>query len=378
MSCALSQCIKYNKIERFFLSMNLFKKYRLKKTAKHILREASHARHMRGDIASKEDLEALEHAELQFKNTLSTEDESKIELTADKLFEAASKVYPRRNYPKLRENIEIIVVALSVAMAFRTYFIQPFKIPTGSMQPTLFGITYEAQKEPGLLDKVLHKKINRLLFGENYIEVKTTTNGKVYIRSFENKLNIQVGGKNYLVNTNLYLHVAEGQYIKSDTILASGREKSGDHIFVDKLRYNFIRPKRGDIVVFTTDGITDTRVRKDTFYIKRLAGLPGEEVAVHPPYLVINGKRIVEPYGFSRLLNDPRYEGYTLAHKFKTGVLQDLHDSLQLGPDAFLPLGDNTNHSLDGRYFGAVPKQNLVGPAFCIYWPFTDRWGLIK
>jgi signal peptidase I len=52
---------------------------------------------------------------------------------------------PPRSFPKWRENVEVLVVAISMAMACRTYFIQPFKIPTGSMQPTLNGVTGRPQ-----------------------------------------------------------------------------------------------------------------------------------------------------------------------------------------------------------------------------------------
>ena len=50
-------------------------------------------------------------------------------------------------------------------------------------------------------------------------------------------------------------------------------------------------------------------------------------------------------------------------------------DSITLAEDQFLPFGDNTNLSLDGRYFGGVPVRDLIGPAFAVYWPFSPRWG---
>ena len=68
--------------------------------------------------------------------------------------------------------------------------------------------------------------------------------------------------------------------------------------------------------------------------------------------------------------------GYTFAHAGSPGAkLRSQNDVLKLGDHEFLPFGDNTTHSLDGRYFGGVPLNSLVGPAFVIYWPFSERWG---
>jgi signal peptidase I len=177
----------------------------------------------------------------------------------------------------------------------------------------------------------------------------------------------------------LELHFSPGDSVVQGQVLAAGRVKLGDHLFVDKVRYNFTRPKRGDIIVFSTDKIVYPRIRPNSFYIKRLAALPGERVAIDPPYLVINGKRITEPYPFRRLLDerDKGYIGYTMAHRQGNDpvYLKDPQVPQTLGPDEFLPLGDNTAYSLDGRYFGPVNKESLVGPAMLVYWPFTRRIG---
>ena len=53
-------------------------------------------------------------------------------------------------------------------------------------------------------------------------------------------------------------------------------------------------------------------------------------------------------------------------------------DRLTLGAREYLGMGDNTMNSYDGRYWGAVPQKNLVGPALFVYWPYYDRWGLIR
>ena len=69
---------------------------------------------------------------------------------------------------------------------------------------------------------------------------------------------------------------------KKGDVLFSGHLELGDHLFVDRLRFNFTEPQRGDITVFVTDGITDFRgnsLRGRFFFIKRLVGLPGDELS---------------------------------------------------------------------------------------------------
>src|SRR5207247_4913350 len=65
----------------------------------------------------------------------------KIRIKTEELQFAAEKFVKPYPNPVWRENIEVLLVAIAVAMAIRTFFLQPFKIPTGSMQPTLYGVT---------------------------------------------------------------------------------------------------------------------------------------------------------------------------------------------------------------------------------------------
>ena len=63
-----------------------------------------------------------------------------IDTLGEKLESQLERVFPRQPFAGLRENVEVFLVAAIVAMAVRTFFVQPFKIPTGSMQPTLYGV----------------------------------------------------------------------------------------------------------------------------------------------------------------------------------------------------------------------------------------------
>ncbi len=161
--------------------------------------------------------------------------------------------------------------------------------------------------------------------------------------------------------------------------LPDGRRTIGDHIFVNKLIYLFKEPRRGDIVVFSTQDIQDPRVRSGKYYVKRIVGLPGESIAIHPPFVVANGKNVEEPEFFRQMAARTHgYKGYTLAPAASGKVfLASTNDEIVLGADEYLVLGDNSEFSLDGRYFGAIKKKALVGKESFIYFPF-DRAGCVK
>ena len=174
---------------------------------------------------------------------------------------------------------------------------------------------------------------------------------------------------------SMKLHVQPGDRVQAGQLIASGRVRQGDHIFVNKVQYNLVRPKRGQIIVFDTNYIPEKErlgIRADTFYIKRLVGLPGESISIRDRHLVVDGTPIAEPFPFRRLLEDPAYHGYVT----RPGSRLNREDAeIQLGEKQFLPFGDNTTSSLDGRYFGPVTEQALVGPSFFVYWPFGAHWG---
>lgn len=364
--------------------MNFFERRRWKKTVKHLLHEADHVYHMRGDLMTGSDKEQLMAARAGLEAAWAQRDRQALEVATDKLGGVMDRLRPGRSFPWLRENIEVFVVALSVAMGFRTYFIQPFKIPTASMQPTLYGITVEEKSERGVMDLFPLNLFKLVFLGERFVEVRAKTSGDVrLVEDRENDRYIAyVGGVPHFVRRGLRIHVQQGERVVENQKLASGLVRIGDHIFVDKVRYNFRRPRRGEIIVFSTEGIVFPDIKPNTFYIKRLAALPGDRVSLDPPYLVVNGKPLTEPYPIRRLLEDAAhgYHGYAPVNPYygarswlwQTGVEK------QLAQDEYLPLGDNSRHSLDGRYFGPIKAKNLVGPAFMVYWPFSKRFGPVE
>jgi signal peptidase I len=364
--------------------MNLFQYRRYRQWVHHLIQESRHVIHMRGDLLKPEQIAELGRRAGALKDAWARRVPKDIEGAAEQLSEFILDLNPPRRFAKVTEYVEIFAVALAVAMGFRTYFIQPFKIPTGSMQPTLYGITVGAQYAPRWQDRFPLNLISVMLFGERYSEVKAKVSGQIgsQVGNDEEYLVFSIQGVPHAVRKGMTLFFAPGDYVAKGQILASGRINLGDHIFVNKVRYNFSRPRRGDISVFSTDGIQYPNIRPNSFYIKRLAGLSGEKVGIRPPYLLVNGREITEPYPFARLLNekDKGYNGYTVAREqAAVPVFLGIPGaSRTLGEGEYLMLGDNTEHSYDGRYFGPVRKEYLVGPAFMVYWPFTRRWGVVR
>ena len=209
----------------------------------------------------------------------------------------------RRPIPRIGYRNWIILFAVSIAVIFlptlaiRTFLIQPFKIPTGAMAPTIMGNRTDA----------------------------------------------------------------------------NGNQILGDHIFVNKLIYRLAEPRRGDVIVFRTKGLQF--VNQDTFFIKRIAGLPGETIGIAPPHILVNDAKVTEPAIFSIIAEENNgYSGFCPAMPGSTfsAPLSSPSDKIILGPDEYLVLGDNTRNSLDGRYFGPINRKAIIGKAVYIYAP-ADR-----
>jgi len=172
----------------------------------------------------------------------------------------------------MKEWVEPIIIAVILALIIRTFVVQAFKIPTGSMRPTLM---------------------------------------------------------------------------------------EGDRILVNKFVYKFTQPKRGDVIVF----ISPEDKKKD--FIKRLIGLPNENIEISNGAILINSSPVEE----GPVLNKRRY--------YNRGDFGMEGQNITIPNDAYYVLGDNSISSRDSRYWGFMPKKFLLGKAFLIYWP-PNRIGMIK
>jgi len=347
---------------------------KIRRQARHILKSARHIHNLREDVAAPADIKRLLDLMKLLSDGLQSGDLQVVEQLSRQLAEVIQKVNPPRSYSFLRENIEVIVVALAVAMAFRTYFVQPFKIPTSSMCPTLAGIHYIEKDQKALSDYFPFNIVKWAIFGQMYKEVKAQATGTVSITPTRRGVRIDVGGIVHKIHPNMSLRVAQNDTVLRGQALASAMKVAGDHIFVNKLKWNFVKPVRSEIMVFKTDGIVHPQISQNVHYVKRMVGLPGESIGVNTPLLYINGRPLTGNGMIDKIQScSDGYNGY-----IQSGILTGGVNAVKLTEDQYFACGDNQRNSLDSRYWGPVPRGNLVGPAFFVYWPVSVNWGPVK
>jgi signal peptidase I len=181
----------------------------------------------------------------------------------------------------IREWTESIVVAVILALFIRTFFFQAFKIPSGSMRPTLIEG-----------DRLM---VNKLRYGPKVPFTK------------------------------------------------------------DKRLPGLGRPQRGDVIVF----IYPVDPSRD--FIKRLIGLGGETVEIRNGAIYVNGE----------IVNDPLIKGN---YYYNRGEYGKENNAITVPEGHYFVLGDNSGSSSDGRYWGFVPEESVIGRAEFLYWPFNRIW----
>ena len=134
---------------------------------------------------------------------------------------------------------------------------------------------------------------------------------------------------------------------------------NGDNLIVDKLSYRFRDPERFDIIVFPF------QYQANTYYIKRIIGLPGETVQImEDGSIYINGEKMEESYG--REVIQPETIGRAA-------------EPIVLGEDEYFVMGDNRNNSSDSRtdIVGNIKREDIIGKAWLRIWPLSD-FGVLK
>jgi signal peptidase I len=124
----------------------------------------------------------------------------------------------------------------------------------------------------------------------------------------------------------------------------------GQFILVNKLAFKVGEPERGEVIVFHNPG----NVEED--YIKRVIGLPGDEVEIRDQTVFVNGEVLAEPYATNPFTSNYGPESVPESHLFV--------------------MGDNRGNSSDSRRIGSIPQELIVGQAWLRVWPL-DQWGLI-
>ena len=351
-----------------------------------LLRHARKYLRYKDDRLSTSDREQILAEMSNLREALRDRDREKIHSAADTLDKSLHRLTPVTWESHWRENCEVILVAVVVAVGIRSYFLQPFKIPTGSMQPTLNGIVGHPSTEPP--PNILQQIGEFIVRGRNYINVVSHEDDQVFeitpkkVLFFFTISRLICQRQNFLVYASPDtlghdFNVLPGRMYHRGEIIARGAIDTGDQVFVDKFSYNFVKPHRGDVFVFRTNHIPGIRADPDAgppFYIKRLAGLPGDTLRIDPPFLYVNGRK-AEGYGFDRVMSaKPPYRGYALGQQH----LSQPDRSYTVPLNGYFALGDNSYNSYDSRYWGPVPEENLVGRGLLVYWPFYPHWGLIR
>ena len=410
------------------------KSSRLSKDAESLLNAAKKVENYRGDLFSEDEKKRL-HSEVAALKSASTSEE--FETASEKLKETLKKlgghVFPQKLIP---EWVELIIVAAVLAGGIRGFFFQFFKIPTNSMFPTYNGMTsevYDVAINPA------EKWFERIFNSASFYEVKAPVSGEVSVcisrvertgnsdvfevyvgntpvrincpRDFsadsvflerffpeyaknrtasprENWLNVisdfGKSGKSFK-NLRGETCLRTGVYVKAGESFLKFKIFGGDMVVVNRFIYNFKKPEIGDPFVFRTHNIPGLNrpdgKPSELYYIKRLAGNPGDTLWVKDKKLYRNGNIIEGAEAFDKNNNCSfveSYYGYLPRSGGRRIHAKSLEKPFKVPEDFYYALGDNSGNSFDSRGWGCVPAEDTVGRASFILYPFSKRWGIAK
>lgn len=143
----------------------------------------------------------------------------------------------------------------------------------------------------------------------------------------------------------VYLFIVQPHRIKGDSMLPNFVD--GELLLTERIDYYFHAPRRGDVIVFQAPG------RKVDF-IKRIIGLPGENIKIAGGVIFVDGKELKEPYEIQETRGDI---------------------DMTVSVNQYFVLGDNRGSSSDSRSFGLIEKSSIRGRAWLVYFPI---WGGAK
>ncbi|MEM6278770.1 MAG: signal peptidase I [Verrucomicrobiota bacterium] len=359
------------------------------------------------DLISDEKKESIGEKREAFATALadSSSIRKDLEVLAEDLTETCKKSVKGYSASAWKENLEVVFVAVVIAMGIRAYFIQQFKIPTGSMQPTLNGIIAYPDKEmnpearyhapegydkPGLAQQMFDK----IWYGRSHVEWIAQEDDALILDKdhFYGKTHFIFFPRTYLITKNGHKFSAPGTEsriidllnrqlssnpgfiktvpVKKGQTIAKGYVDTGDQLVVNKFIYHWKKPERGEVFVFNTQNIGFIQSTLDPrqgsqHYIKRLVGVPNDTLEVRPPNLIVNGEPASEPGIRAVMEQSYPYVGY---------VAQGTQ-SVSLPEGAYWAMGDNSANSSDSRTWGVVPERNIVGRAAFVYYPFGHHFG---
>jgi signal peptidase I len=150
--------------------------------------------------------------------------------------------------------------------------------------------------------------------------------------------------------------IAEPRYIPSPSMEPTLHER--DRLVVEKVSYHLNQPHFGDIIVFNPplELQRQRKIDKDQAFIKRIIGTPGDSIKVTESKVYINGKPLQENY---------------LKESYIQQDARQIYNNTQVPVNSFFVMGDNRNNSLDSRYWGFVPSENIIGRAVFRFFPIN-------
>jgi signal peptidase I len=372
--------------------MFIWQKHRLNKRIKHFITHWRYILHTDDDILNEKQKTSVNKA---INAVAQTKPENAVTVMAE-ANEEILRSLTKKSFPLLREYLDVIAVAVVVAFGIRGLFLQPFKIPTSSMQPTLYGIHFISES-PRI--SAFPSFLTYPLFSARPADLVIKSEGKLdynsiyYKNGFFDKTIFTIGSTSYSLpgepnKAMEYSGLMTEKKYYPDEKLCQGWLSLGDHLFVDRFSHHLRGLSRGDIVVFNTEGIVAGGVKlADTgfYYIKRLVGMPGDTLKIVDNQLYVKPdkeekfRHITEfSPNFAKLYsNQGGYHGHLNILGGEPGnYLGDAEATFTVPADCYFMMGDNSMFSSDSRRWGIVPRPNIVGKACFVFWPFSRRWGL--
>ena len=287
--------------------LNIFsKEYKARKRAKQLIKETKVVLEKNRSKLNPESVSILEQRIGNAERAFTSQNYEEILKTTEDLESASADYLSKYTKSKLRQNIEALAFAILLALIIRTFVFQPFKIPSGSMIPTLLV------------------------------------------------------GDHLLVNKFIY-----GTKIP----------------FTDIEIFPIEKIKRGDVIVFTYPNNERDPSKNSLYYIKRVVGLPGDEIDLNGRNLYINGGKVPIVYEgtYSDKRNTEQFDEYredlfgeehtVIFRKGKENTNRGSYIPVTKVPEgSVFVMGDNRDNSQDSRFWGFVPMENIAGRAFIIHW----------